>query len=558
MLNEVKFTKGVKTILFIILIALTVDCSSQIMPAPSYINQLWKAEYNGTGNESDDLVAIATDDAGNVFVTGSIEETNNYTDWATIKYSPSGVRLWVAKYNNGDVDIPHGIALDNSGNVYVTGESYSTSNDYLTIKYNSSGVKQWERRFGGTGEDIAYGIAVDANSNVYVTGSAVHGTGNTHCVTVKYNSAGDLQWEADYNGSYGGNEKGLFIEFGRNGAVYIAGVAQNTDIYKDVLLIKYNTSGEEHWVETYDGAGHGHDIITKMVVGENQHIYLSGYTYGETTGRNYLTMNYNGLGQRIWAKTYNGPANDEDRAVSLAVDEDGNSYVTGYSKSNSTGFDYATIKYDNAGTQQWVKRVDDGSSFDEYARDIAIDESGDVYVTGVFEQTTDNYQLATIKYTPSGTQKWIKKFVNSSGKVSEGNKIVLDGSENIFIGGSVDVSGASNGHYRNFLVVKYSQSQYVIQNRIGIDAPITFSLSQNYPNPFNPVTNIGLRIAHSGFVSLKVFDITGKEVAVLVNNELDAGEYNVSFDASQLASGTYFYRIEAGQFTEVKKMILIK
>jgi hypothetical protein len=85
-----------------------------------------------------------------------------------------------------------------------------------------------------------------------------------------------------------------------------------------------------------------------------------------------------------------------------------------------------------------------------------------------------------------------------------------------------------------------------------------FSLSQNYPNPFNPVTNIGLRIAHFGFVSLKVFDITGKEVAVLVNNELDAGEYNVNFDASQLASGTYFYRIEAGQFTEVKKMILVK
>jgi uncharacterized delta-60 repeat protein len=545
-----------KTIILIFLIALTAECGSQIMPEPSYINQLWKAEYNGTENESDDLIAIATDDAGNVFVTGGIEETNNYTDWATIKYSPSGVRLWVAKYNGGDVDIPRGIAIDNSGNVYVTGESYSSSKDYLTIKYNSSGVKQWERRFGGTGEDIAYGIAVDASNNVYVTGSAVNGTGNTHCVTIKYNSAGDLQWEADYNGSYNGNDKGLFIEFGRNGAVYIAGVAQNTQIYKDFLLIKYNTSGEEQWVKTYGSTGNGHDMINKMVVGENQNIYLTGYSYGETTGRDYLTMKYNASGFVVWAKTYNGPANGEDQAVSLAVDEDGNSYVTGYSKSHSTGYDYATIKYNNEGTIQWLKRVDGGSSFDEYARDIAIDESGDVYVTGVFEQTTDDYRLATIKYTPSGTQKWVKKFINPSGKVTEGKKIVLDRSENIFIGGSIDVSGANNGQYRDFLVVKYSQSQYVIQNRIEI--PNTFSLSQNYPNPFNPVTKISFSIPQSANTRLLVYDISGKQVAELVDNTLDAGTYSIDFDASHLASGTYFYRIESGAFSETRKMMLVK
>src|SRR5699024_2780242 len=129
------------------------------------------------------------------------------------------------------------------------------------------------------------------------------------------------------------------------------------------------------------------------------------YSYGGATGRDYITMKYNATGQRIWTRTYNGPADDDDRSVSLAVDEDGNSYVTGYSKSHSTGFDYATIKYNNAGTMQWLKRVDGGSSFDEYARDIAIDENGGVYVTGVFEKTTDDYQLATIKYNSSGTQK---------------------------------------------------------------------------------------------------------------------------------------------------------
>lgn len=94
--------------------------------------------------------------------------------------------------------------------------------------------------------------------------------------------------------------------------------------------------------------------------------------------------------------------------------------------------------------------------------------------------------------------------------------------------------------------------------QISSNVPEGFSLSQNYPNPFNPKTNIGLRIADFGFVSLKVFDVTGKEVAVLVNENLRAGEYNVDFDASNLASGMYFYRMETAGFTEVKKMILIK
>jgi photosystem II stability/assembly factor-like uncharacterized protein len=100
-------------------------------------------------------------------------------------------------------------------------------------------------------------------------------------------------------------------------------------------------------------------------------------------------------------------------------------------------------------------------------------------------------------------------------------------------------------------------------NIIGIEAiqgniPGEFSLSQNYPNPFNPMTNIELRISGSGFVSLKVYDITGREVAILVYRELSAGVYNVDFDASHLSSGMYFYRMETAGFRDVKKMMLIK
>ncbi len=83
-------------------------------------------------------------------------------------------------------------------------------------------------------------------------------------------------------------------------------------------------------------------------------------------------------------------------------------------------------------------------------------------------------------------------------------------------------------------------------------------MSQNYPNPFNPTTNIKLQIPKAGNVKITVFDVTGKEVAILVNENLSAGEYKVDFNATGLTSGVYFYRIETVSFTDVKKMMLIK
>ena len=85
-----------------------------------------------------------------------------------------------------------------------------------------------------------------------------------------------------------------------------------------------------------------------------------------------------------------------------------------------------------------------------------------------------------------------------------------------------------------------------------------FKLNQNYPNPFNPTTNIGYRIVESGFVSLKVYDVLGNEVATLVNAEKPAGEYNVSFSADDLSSGIYYYKLETSSYSATRKMVLMK
>ncbi|HMQ78261.1 MAG TPA: T9SS type A sorting domain-containing protein, partial [Ignavibacteria bacterium] len=111
-------------------------------------------------------------------------------------------------------------------------------------------------------------------------------------------------------------------------------------------------------------------------------------------------------------------------------------------------------------------------------------------------------------------------------------------------------------------IVRYSPQR----NLTGIEnnnTPLGFKLEQNYPNPFNPKTKIGFSIANPGYVSLKIFDITGKQVAVLADKDMQAGYYNFDFDGQDLGSGVYIYRLEASgrdgiKNTESKKMILIK
>lgn len=99
---------------------------------------------------------------------------------------------------------------------------------------------------------------------------------------------------------------------------------------------------------------------------------------------------------------------------------------------------------------------------------------------------------------------------------------------------------------------------YDLANEVTIGVPAKFELSQNYPNPFNPSTIINYQLAANSFVSLKIFDVSGREVMQLVNEVKDAGYYSVNFNASKLSSGMYFYKLQSGDFTFVKKMMLVK
>ena len=106
---------------------------------------------------------------------------------------------------------------------------------------------------------------------------------------------------------------------------------------------------------------------------------------------------------------------------------------------------------------------------------------------------------------------------------------------------------------------EFSEKAYALVTDVeDLEIPTVYALEQNYPNPFNPSTVINFSLPESGLVTLKVFNILGEEVATLINEMRSVGNYEVSFDASHLTTGMYIYRIESGEFTSIKKMLLVK
>ena len=108
----------------------------------------------------------------------------------------------------------------------------------------------------------------------------------------------------------------------------------------------------------------------------------------------------------------------------------------------------------------------------------------------------------------------------------------------------------------DFVTIKYGQPIGIQQ--IGTEIPANYKLEQNYPNPFNPATKFNFEIPKSGNVEINIFDVLGSLVETIYKGYKPAGKYTIDFDGSKLASGVYFYRIEAGEFIKSRKMVLVK
>ncbi len=508
----------------------------------------WFKEYDGTGISVDNVKSCSVDKNGNIYVTGE-SYTALGSRFTTIKYDAQGTLQWVKHFRDSTApyNTPYSIAVDVSGYIYVMGECIKMSVDtsyYVVIKYNSSGEEQWITKYTGSENFLYPGnlLAVDSVGNVYISI-----TSQEDYVTIKYNSDGNQQWAMRYDSFVGFSiDAPTALAIDAFGNVYVTGSSSAR-----CATIKYNSDGTEQWAVRYNDSTSAANSPKEIAIDNIGNVYVIG-SIGFNPNSNYLTIKYDSSGNQLWVRQYDGTANGSDKANGLVIDESNNIYVTGRSLEVGTSADYATIKYSPNGDEQWVARYSgEGNGIDEPAV-ITIDHLGDIYITGKSVGPDSTWNFTSIKYTPAGNTEWISIYNDPLTSLDEPKNIVVDSVGNVYIAGS-----SMYNNWSIFTVIKYNQIKSDVKD-IDNKLPVKFFLAQNYPNPFNPSTTISFSLPHAGYVRLSVLNILGQEITVLLNAERQAGTYTASWDGVRYASGVYFYRLMAGNFSQTRKLVLMK
>lgn len=511
--------------LFIFILLLITSIHAQVF-------QEWVSRYNGATNNYDEATDIIVDNSGNVYVTGYTKVAALNEDYATIKYNSTGVALWMQTYNGPSTgtsyDDSYSIAVDLSGNVYITGYSRSTSNyDIATIKYNSLGVQQWVQRYNGpaNADDGGTSIAVDATGNVYITGESRGSGSSQDYITIKYNTSGILLWEARYNGTGNGDDVAQSLVIDNSGNVYITGKSYGGSTNTDYATVKYDSNGIQQWFSRYNAGGPAVDNAHSIAIDNSGNVYVTGYSSGND--RDYLTIKYNSSGVLQWLQRYNGTGNGFDEAWGIAVDALGNVYVTGESVGNVGTNDYLTVKYNVTGIQQWVARYNGPANSIDIAHALALDSLGNIYVTGQSSGSSSNRDYTTLKYNSSGVQQWEARYNGPGNSVDHGKAITVGAFGNVYVTG---LSRGSN-NIEDYATLKYIQQ------------------------PYSP-TNLSALAISSSKINLNWNDNAGNETGFKIERSTNGGStWNIistlnpnviAFTDSSLASNSlYHYRVFA-------------
>jgi hypothetical protein len=234
-----------------------------------------------------------------------------------------------------------------------------------------------------------------------------------------------------------------------------------------------------------------------------------------------------------------------------------NGMITYVRQFNATDWDIFALRTTNGGSNAggWVRDTVDYTG--DFARSCdlsAVRNSNSQFRLTYAQDNSGNGNQPAAYFKSFTGSSWSNSLIFSNAKI---DTVYAKPRAGYLLGGGDDGTGiwSTYNGYNGYFAKQILTTTGILTNN---EIPSGFSLSQNYPNPFNPVTNIKFSIPVSGIVTLKIYDITGKEVAELVNQNMNPGLYTFDFDASNLSSGAYFYKLSANGFTDVKKMMLVK
>jgi hypothetical protein len=529
-------------------------------------NWLWASSAGGTGQ--DYANSVAADASGNTLVAGTFGSpaitfgsttlTNAGTnDMFLVKYDAGGNVLWAKSAGGADDDEALSIATDASGNTYMAGYfesaaitfgSYTLTNtlagpglgDISITKYDAYGNVKWAKSAGGTDADCAYSIIVDASGNIYVTGLFYSPTitfdsytltnaGICDMFLAKYDANGNVLWAKSAGGT--DRDGALCVAVDASGDPYVAGRFSSSTITfgsytltnvsagtPDIFLTKYDANGNVLWATTAGGVSA--DFASSIALDASGNIYMTGYfyspviTFGSTTLTNagiydIFLVKYHANGNVIWATGAGSTGDDE--AFSVAVDASGNPYITGHFESPSITFGSYTLmnagiedifltKYDANNNGNVFWAISAGGANADFASYIAMDPSGHIYMAGGFSSSAIAFGSTTL--TNEGAAGTFDMFLAKS----EGSYTGING----------------------------------LTNSMNISV---------FPNPATDKITVEISGTTQGG-SLTIADIEGQQ---LITRQIT--QPKTTIDISNLPGGVYFVRLTSQGMVKVGKII---
>jgi hypothetical protein len=356
------------------------------------------------------------------------------------KYSPTGDYLWAKRFGSTANDSANAVAVDSAGNIIVVGDftgtvdfggsaltSINGSSDIFIMKLSSAGVHQWSSRFGSGGSDSAYGVAVGNSGSVVMTGSYLGNVtfgggylntgGQTNTFIAKFSSGGVHEWSTYLLSYYLNRGYGVTVDNGGNvvvtgyfeGTAYLGGAGgsqlTNATGTADIYLLKLSSTGGLLWSRNFGSSAVGEIPYSVAVDGVGNIVITGNYADGlmdfgggqlpSAIGSNIFVAKFSSGGSHIWSKGFL----TSGRGTGVAVDGSGNVVVTGYFQqavdlgsgllTSNGGYDIFVAKYASTnGASMWVDHI--GNTGHEAGNGVAVDgANGNIVNTGYFQLTVD-------------------------------------------------------------------------------------------------------------------------------------------------------------------------
>ena len=451
--------------------------------------------------------SAAIDSSGNIY---SVGDSSSYL--IVLKHNPNGNLLWKRKLNYIKSNSPILVATDKNKDIYVS--CSNIAHDYVLTKIDSFGQLKWENVLDYGGWDEPYSIAIDTIGYVYITGSTFNGI--TKCLTVKYTPQGDTLWtriNPDYIMS------GKYISLDDSGYVYVAGYYTVPGVGDYFGTLKYNNNGNLKWFSKY--RYQNKDSFGLCVKSDNKgNCFVSGWIYNNVNHISGL-IKYDYKGDSIWVRTF-ADSSMPNLGTNMILDENGNIYLSSY----------FTLKYDTTGVLLWYKNNNDYNLYSFAYKNNSLYCAGWGPNNFLINELDTKGKLISQKYYPQTSFSHELMCFNNS------VYLLTDAQDSL-------------------ILIKFRTSPNSVANNANIF--INYNLHQNFPNPFNSSTTIKYSLSANGIITLKVYDIKGKEITTLVNNSKTAGEYaeRLTTDNFNLPTGVYFYSLYINNTLKKKKKLVV-